>query len=66
MTDPLFYTVAEVAALLRVSPMSVYRLTEKDELAVVKVGRSFRIHHAEVAAYIQRNTTGAADERVTA
>lgn len=44
--DPLLpdlLTVAEVAALLRVSRMTVYRLIHTDELPAIRLGRSFRI-----------------------
>lgn len=37
-------TVAEVAALMRVSKMTVYRLVHNGELPAVRVGRSFRVH----------------------
>lgn len=44
MTAPIrWLTVAEVAKLLRVSKMTVYRLVDTDELAHVRVGRSIRI-----------------------
>ena len=36
-------TVAEVAALLRVSKMSVYRMIHAGELEAVRIGRSFRV-----------------------
>ena len=39
-----FLTVAEVAALMRVSKMTVYRLVHNGELSAVRVGRSFRVH----------------------
>lgn len=42
-TRPRFLTVAEVAAELRVSTMTVYRLIHSDELQAVKVGRSYRV-----------------------
>lgn len=37
-------TVAEVAALMRVSKMTVYRLVHNGELPAVRAGRSFRVH----------------------
>ena len=37
-----FLTVAEVASLMRVSKMTVYRLVHNGELPAVRVGRSFR------------------------
>ena len=36
--------VAEVASLMRVSKMTVYRLVHNGELPAVRVGRSFRVH----------------------
>lgn len=39
-----FLTVAEVAGLMRVSKMTVYRLVHNGELPAVRVGRSFRVH----------------------
>ena len=38
-----FMTVAEVAAVMRVSKMTVYRLVHSGELPAVRVGRSFRV-----------------------
>ena len=39
-----FLTVAEVASLMRVSKMTVYRLVHNGQLPAVRVGRSFRVH----------------------
>lgn len=36
-------TVEEVAAALRVSKMTVYRMVERGEIPSVRIGRSFRI-----------------------
>jgi excisionase family DNA binding protein len=38
-----FMTVAEVAARLQVSKMTVYRLVHGGELPAARVGRSFRV-----------------------
>ena len=43
MEDPGFLTVPEVAALMRVSRMTVYRLLESGTLPSVRVGRGFRV-----------------------
>ncbi|MDT7561578.1 MAG: hypothetical protein QOD82_1881 [Pseudonocardiales bacterium] len=40
--EPLL-TVAEVAAMLRVSKMTIYRLVHAGDLAAFRVSRSFRI-----------------------
>ena len=41
--DVRFLTVAEVATIMRVSKMTVYRLVHGGELPAVRVGRSFRV-----------------------
>jgi excisionase family DNA binding protein len=48
-----FLTVAEVAALMRVSKMTVYRLVHSGELASVRVGRSFRVPERAVHEYLR-------------
>ncbi|MFT3661127.1 MAG: helix-turn-helix domain-containing protein [Gordonia sp. (in: high G+C Gram-positive bacteria)] len=48
-----FLTVAEVAALMRVSKMTVYRLVHSGELPAVRVGRSFRVHAKAVHEYLE-------------
>ncbi|MDN5581902.1 MAG: helix-turn-helix domain-containing protein [Corynebacterium sp.] len=47
-----FLTVAEVAELMRVSKMTVYRLVHSGELPAVRVGRSFRVHEQAVQEYL--------------
>ncbi|WP_375425946.1 helix-turn-helix domain-containing protein [uncultured Friedmanniella sp.] len=53
MAGVTFLTVAEVAALMRVSKMSVYRLIHAGELEAVRFGRSFRVPEAAVNAYLR-------------
>ena len=48
-------TVAEVATLLRVSKMSVYRLIHNGELEAVRFGRSFRVPNSAVDAYLRQS-----------
>lgn len=48
-----FLTVAEVAATMRVSKMTVYRLVHSGELSAVKVGRSYRVPENAVHVYLQ-------------
>lgn len=45
-------TVAEVAAALRVSKMTVYRTVHSGDLPSVQFGRSFRIPATAVEAYM--------------
>jgi len=48
-----FLKVAEVAALLRVSKMSVYRLIHAGDLEAVRFGRSFRVPQQAVDVYLR-------------
>lgn len=48
-----FLTVAEVAAIMRVSKMSVYRLIHSGELEAVRFGRSFRVPEHAVDTYLR-------------
>ena len=54
-----FATVAEVASLLRVSNMTVYRLVQAGQLPAVRVGRSYRIKEGDVDRYLARQYTQA-------
>jgi excisionase family DNA binding protein len=54
MSDVRFLTVAEVADLMRVSKMTVYRLVHAGELPAVRFGRSYRVPEAAVTAALQR------------
>ncbi len=47
-----FLTAQEVAELLRVSTMTVYRLIKAGDLPAVRVGRSFRVRDVDVDAYV--------------
>ena len=50
-----FLTVAEVAAMMRVSKMTVYRLVHNGELEAVRVGRSFRVPESAVDDYLRKS-----------
>jgi excisionase family DNA binding protein len=52
LSEVRFLTVQEVAALMRVSKMTVYRLVHSGELASVRVGRSFRVPERAVHDYL--------------
>jgi excisionase family DNA binding protein len=55
-----FLTVAEVAAIMRVSKMTVYRLVHGGEMAAVRVGRSFRVPEPAVREYLSGARTDVA------
>lgn len=54
LPDVRFLTVAEVAQLMRVSKMTVYRLVHAGELPAVRFGHSYRVPESAVAALVQR------------
>lgn len=54
-----FLTVQEVAQLMRVSSMTVYRLIRAGDLPAVRVGRSFRVRDVDVNTYLQSRYTQA-------
>jgi len=49
--EPLL-TVGEVAALLHVSNMTVYRLIKSGQLTAIRVGKNYRIRRIEVERYL--------------
>ena len=53
LSEVRFLTVAEVASLMRVSKMTVYRLVHSGELGAVRVGRSFRVPEKAVHEYLR-------------
>jgi excisionase family DNA binding protein len=53
LAEMRFLTVAEVAAAMRVSKMTVYRLVHSGEMPAVRVGRSFRVPEQAVADYLR-------------
>ena len=55
ISEVKFLTVAEVAAVMRVSKMTVYRLVHSGELAAVRVGRSFRVPEDTVNEYLRKS-----------
>ena len=53
-------TVSEVAELMRVSSMTVYRLIKAGEIRAARVGKSYRIRESDVDQYLadRYNQTG--------
>ncbi|WP_406246549.1 helix-turn-helix domain-containing protein [Microbacterium sp. M] len=52
--DVRFLTVAEVAEIMRVSKMTVYRLVHSGELPAIRFGRSYRVPESAVADALRR------------
>lgn len=53
LAEVRFLTVAEVASVMRVSKMTVYRMVHAGELPAVRVGRSFRVPEKAVHDYLR-------------
>ena len=51
-TEHELLTVNEVADLLRVSKMTVYRLIKSNELGSVRVGKSYRIRREDIDRFL--------------
>jgi len=54
-----FMTVAEVAAMMRVSTMTVYRLIKAGDIKAVRVGKSYRIREDDVDRFLADRYTEA-------
>jgi excisionase family DNA binding protein len=54
LAEVKFLTVAEVANVMRVSKMTVYRMVHAGELPAVRVGRSFRVPEKAVHDYLRK------------
>jgi len=59
--DVRFLTVAEVAEIMRVSRMTVYRLVHSGELPAVRVGKSYRVPQKAVDDYLRDSFVEPAD-----
>ncbi|MCP2365756.1 excisionase family DNA binding protein [Nonomuraea thailandensis] len=53
LSEVNFLTVLEVATLMQVSKMTVYRLVHSGELPAIRVGRSFRVPEQAVYDYMR-------------
>jgi excisionase family DNA binding protein len=56
-TEARLLTVNEVADLLRVSRMTVYRLIKEGDIAALRVGRSYRLREDDVDDYLSQRYT---------
>jgi excisionase family DNA binding protein len=61
LDEPLL-TVAEVAQVLRVSNMTVYRLIKGGQLAAMRVGKNYRIRRMDVERYLSQRAVGAEED----
>lgn len=59
LNEVTFLTVAEVASIMSVSKMTVYRLVNSGHLPAIRVGRSFRVPEQAVYEYLRESWQGA-------
>ena len=59
--EPLL-TVGEVAGLMRVSNMTVYRLIKSGQLGAIRVGKNYRIRRTDVDRYLTDRAVRVEDE----
>ncbi|MET0590849.1 MAG: helix-turn-helix domain-containing protein [Naasia sp.] len=60
LADARFLTVAEVADMMRVSRMTVYRLVHSGDLPAIRFGRSYRVPESAVVAAIENHVADTA------
>lgn len=63
---PKLATVAEIAEILRVSKMTVYRMIHDGELPAIRVGRSYRVPQAVVDQLLDQTGEHWATQRAKA
>ena len=61
LEEPLL-TVDEVAGVMRVSNMTVYRLIKSGQLAAIRVGKNYRIRRRDVGRYLDERAVHFEDE----
>jgi excisionase family DNA binding protein len=58
-SEARFVTVTEVAQLMRVSKMTVYRLIKQGDVPAVRIGRGYRMREEDVHRYLDSRYTEA-------
>jgi putative molybdopterin biosynthesis protein len=52
--DKLYYTAKELAEMLSVNIMTIYRYIKAKQLKAFKIGKEFRIEHSEFEQFINK------------
>jgi excisionase family DNA binding protein len=60
--EPLL-TVGEVARIMRVSNMTVYRLIKSGQLAAIRVGKNYRLRRRDVERYLSDRAVRVEEDR---
>ena len=51
---PEFYTVSQVAELLQLTEMTIYRMVAREELPCYLIGRVKRFRHSDIEAFLEQ------------
>lgn len=50
---PEFYTVGQLAKMLQVTEMTIYRMVRRGELPCHSIGRAKRFRHSDIEAFLR-------------
>jgi excisionase family DNA binding protein len=60
--EPLL-TVGEVANMMRVSNMTVYRLIKSGQLGAIRVGKNYRLRRGDIEDYLAQRAVQVSGDR---
>jgi excisionase family DNA binding protein len=61
--QPEFYTVGQLADLLQLTPMTIYRMVRRGELACHEIGRIKRFRRGDVETFLENSRQPASEAR---
>ncbi len=59
--QPEFYTVGQLAELLQLTPMTIYRMVRRGELACHAIGRIKRFRRGDVETFLENSRQPASE-----
>jgi len=59
--QPEFYTVGQLAELLQLTPMTIYRMVRRGELTCHAIGRIKRFRRGDVEAFLENSRQPASE-----
>jgi putative molybdopterin biosynthesis protein len=62
-SQPEFYTVGQLAELLQLTPMTIYRMVRRGELACHAIGRIKRFRRGDVETFLENSRQPASEAR---
>jgi len=61
LADQEFFTVNELAELLRVKPLTIYRMVKRGDIQCHRIGRALRFRRDDVEGFLKRTRVLGAD-----